>query len=133
MRFTGIPKEQAEHYFSEAWAFLRPAVDLRQQLTKESVQAGILGGDLQLWCVFSGEQMVAAVVTEIADYPRSRECIVVLCGGEDSADWLHFLSVIEAWAAAAKCQRAVIDGRMGWAKKLPDYKPVAVTLSKELS
>lgn len=132
MRFTGISKAEAPHYLTEAWALLRPAADLRQQLTKESVEAGILGGDLQLWCVFNGEQMIAACVTEIADYPRARECIVVLCGGQDSADWLHFLGVIEAWAAQSNCSRAVIDGRMGWIRKLPDYKPVAITLAKEL-
>jgi hypothetical protein len=132
MQFTGILKEDLGRWWQRSWALLRPAAEMRGQMTAQSVYDGLQGGSLQLWVATDGQEMKAACVTEIAEWPGARECVVLLCGGYDVDQWLPFLGVIEAWAKAERCQRATIDGRAGWARKLPDYRPVSVVLSKEL-
>lgn len=132
MVLTGIKSEHLQEWWPQAWPLLRPAVERGGHMTAESVYKGLRECDLQLWVATDSDAMKAACVTEISQWPATRECTVVLCGGQDSSGWLHLLATIEAWAKAADCRRMMIDGRAGWIRKLPDYRKVSVVLSKEL-
>lgn len=133
MSFTGIAAQDTHLYMPEAWELLRPAAERNGHHTEESVRAALLRSDFQLWCAFKGEQMVMATITEIAQYPAVRQCIVILCGGKDMDDWLYpCLSAIEAWAKEKDCQRMFIEGRPGWRKALPGYSQSNVVLVKDL-
>jgi hypothetical protein len=89
MRFTGIQAPDTHLYMPEAWALLRPAAERNGHHTEESVRAALLKRDFQLWCAFKGEEMVMATITEIAQYPGVRQCIVIMCGGKNMDDWLY--------------------------------------------
>lgn len=133
MTFTGILAPDTPLYMPEAWELLRTAAERNGLYTEESVRAALLKSEWQLWCVFAGERMKAAAITETALYPAGMRCTVLLCGGSDMEQWLKpCLSAIEAWAAENGCARMRIEGRPGWAKALPDYEWRSVVLTKEL-
>lgn len=68
-------------------------------------------------------------VTEVRDTPYGRLLVGVALAG-DYNDQL--IPEIERWAKSIGCVKALLTGRKGFAKWLPDYKTKTVTLEKDL-
>jgi hypothetical protein len=107
-------------YWEEAWPLLEPAAARSGLHTKESVLAALMTGAWQLWVV-EDDRMLLAVTTEIAEYPARSIASVELLGGERFDECLRLFPIIEAWAKECGCDRFVIHGRIGFAKKLKKY------------
>ena len=112
---------------------LNKALSYTPECSVESILERIMQGTSLLWVVTTPYgQHKGVVVTQIKRFPNYDVAIGHLCGGEDIDDWIHLLSDIEEWAQQAGCRKFEIQGRKGWAKKLPsDYKSEAVIYTKE--
>ena len=74
----------------------------------------------------------SAMVTEIVGYPNGSHCRIWLAGGEyDELRELERDRLIP-WARQRGCRRIELVGRKGWARRLKDYKEVAVVMAKEI-
>ncbi len=74
-------------------------------------------GAMQLWIAVQGEELLAAVVSLISDYPRKRVFSVPYVGGVRLMDWLpEMLRVTEAWSKSVGCVAMAGALRRGWAR-----------------
>lgn len=69
-------------------------------------------------------------VTEVQQGKDGRVLHIVAMAGDYSAD---MVTHIEQWGRAMGCVRVMFTGRVGWAKRRPDYKPKTITFEKELT
>ncbi|WP_300573607.1 hypothetical protein [Phenylobacterium sp.] len=75
----------------------------------------------------------AAIVTRIEDHPGSRNLLFWLAGGDLDELTGKMRPFIEQWGAKHGCTRSIIIGRPGWERALPDYRPIARVIAKELT
>ncbi len=74
-------------------------------------------GKMQLWIATRGDSVLAAVVSEVTDYPRKRICAVPFIGGKDLRAWFRkMLMTIEAWSKEMGCVGMQGGARRGWGK-----------------
>lgn len=133
MNFAGIPSAEVDFYWHEALPLLTPAIERNGNHTAESILIGLKRADLQLWCAFEDGKMIMAGVTEIADYPKTRQCLLFLCGGERMDLWLEALPYVEQWALEQGCHKVRVDGRKGWARTLDGYRERGVVIEKDIA
>lgn len=74
-------------------------------------------GDMQLWLATRDDEVLAAVVSEITNYPRKRVVGVPFIGGKEMGAWFPLmLETIEAWSKEMGCVGMQGGARRGWAK-----------------
>lgn len=97
----------------------------RDRYDLEDVLERLLIGDAQLWVCDD-----AAVVTEIAIYPRRKMLRAWLAAGTYEGIRRIEDRVIP-WAKEYGCDGIEIIGRLGWRRRLKDYRERAVTMTKD--
>lgn len=126
----GIPLENIDEIWPLAKPYLKDAIRRSEGLySLQGVLYGCKLGEYILWIVRNGK---AAVVLEISDYIRGKQCEIIMLGGEDMGGWVDELEEIEAWSKRIGCDRMMLTGRKGWQKILPEYKTKTVTMVKSL-
>lgn len=90
-------------------------------------------GTRLLWLAVDGQgRIVAALLTQLFEMRSGRTCKVLECGGEKMRTWVHLRAGIEEYAKREGCGRVIVEGRGGWARMLPDYRMIGVTLEKRI-
>lgn len=119
------------------WALAAPFVERalaqgRGEMIPEDVRRFLASRAMQLWLLWDGA-VRGALVTEIANHPRKRICVLRLFAADPGlrAAWMRLAPAIESWAKAQGCAAIEVFGRPGWAKIL-GYELKQVVLSKEL-
>lgn len=97
----------------------------------DDVIAAVEDGRALCWAISDEVALRGVVVTEIVEGSKARQCFIRHCAGEGIRDWLHFLNVIEAWAASDGCDTIELIGREGW-ERLLGWERKAVLLRKDL-
>lgn len=88
-------------------------------------------GKMQMWIATREDDVLAAVITEITDYPRARICSAPFIGGKDLRAWFRkMLHTIEAWSKEMGCVGLQGGARRGWAK-LANMEEIGVVLFKK--
>ena len=91
--------------------------------------------DVYLACAVGEAQLhpleKSCIITEVVDYPSLTVCRIWLAGG-DLDELMQAEKSIAVWAKAQGCDAMEINGRMGWKRKLKDYKATSVVLTKDL-
>jgi hypothetical protein len=83
----------------------------------------------QLWGIHDGEKVSGIAVTEVAP----PVCwIWAACGTAGPGHIERVLEQIEAWAKSLGCERLKLRGRIGWERRLPQFKRTGVVLEKML-
>lgn len=100
--------------------------------TLDDVLRQIEDGHAVAWVASEDDKIVGAVVTEILEGGKARQCFIRHCAGDRLDDWLEFLAVIERWAEAEGCQSIELIGRPGWERRL-GWEKSAVVLRKGLN
>lgn len=122
----GIPIENIE----TIWPMVSHYLDKQDaDYGKEDFKGKCLRGDYILWVGRNGK---VAVILEVSDYHKGKECDIVVLAGEGINDWINELSEIEEWAKRSGCNRMILTGRQGWVKVLKDYKVKTLTMVKRL-
>lgn len=91
-------------------------------------------GEMQIWVSLTTDDDVeAAFVTRIADYPRARVCNVVFCAGRNMRSWVSdFERASSEFARAHGCQRMVATFRRGWTR-VAQCREAGVIIVKDLT
>ena len=115
MIVTGIPRHHLGSLWRDAWPLLERAATRTNGGTEEEVARRLLQGEAQLWGVFDGDRMVAAVTTQIT-LIGEKGCRLWLVGGWGMAEWAaDFLARVEPWARALGCTHVWgAQSRAGW-------------------
>lgn len=77
-----------------------------------------------LWVAYADEeqQVTAAFITRVAQYPLKKMLVVDACGGERMAEWLPtVVEVFERFAVDSKLDGVEMYGRPGWTRALRPY------------
>lgn len=97
----------------------------------EDIRRFCIEGKMQMWIATRGDDVLAAVITEITDYPRMRVCAVPFIGGRDLRSWFRkMLFTVEAWSKEMGCVAMQGGARRGWGK-LANMDEVGVVLFKK--
>jgi hypothetical protein len=86
----------------------------------------------QLWVVWDGSQVIAAVLTRIVVLRSGKACRIIAAGGSRSKEWTGLVSVIEDFAKREGCRKVTIEGRPGWERSFKAYRRTKVVLEREL-
>lgn len=111
---------------------LAPSIAFDPLEDLEEVMEGIDDGSLVAWVASDGDTLHSVTVVEIIEGEKGPRCFIRHCAGANLKEWLHFLPVIENWAASFGCVAVETLGRKGWERVLPDYQNRAVLLRKML-
>jgi hypothetical protein len=113
---------------------LKPATDTtRGKVTPGQILERAEQGTMQVW--LGGERRRAprvVVITELVNYPAHKGCVILLAAGREMSTWSHLIADIESWARAEGCRTIEIQGRKGWGRVFPDYRPMYQVFEKEL-
>lgn len=102
--------------------------------TPDSIYAGLVEENMQLF-TFEGERgLFGLVVTEITEFPTGKVLQIVGCAGEGILETVDDILVLEAWGRYIGCKKIRIDGRPGWERELSPFgwRKQYVVLMKDL-
>lgn len=97
----------------------------------EDVVEAVQKDEAQFW---SNED--SFIITELINYPQEKYVNVWLSGGGDMGKIEAMVPVIEAWALANGCTRAMLIGRKGWERTFlarTGWEPKQVVFEKSLN
>jgi hypothetical protein len=102
------------------------ALEHNDGYTFDDIAGFIASGVMQLWPARRG-----CMVTEIIQYPRKRVLGIVLAAGD--LDQLQDMGPdVAEWAKAQGCASAMLFGRVGWQRALPDWTVRAVIMERKI-
>ena len=135
LTFTGVPAAEIEALWpSVATHFEGVAARSGGRFVAEDWRRSFLDRSRQLWVAQECNAFRMALATEVRQYPQRQVAALVACSGSGRADWVDFLSLVEAWARAQGCAAIEALGRPGWKRVLAPhgYAATHVILEKEL-
>lgn len=120
-----------------AWGVLGPWVErlvgLDARMRISEVRRRLEAAEMQLfvaWDEASGE-ILAAMLTEVDQYPARRVFSVQFLAGEQMERWIGYLPALERWARAAGCAEIEVRGRPGWGR-VTGYEERCRVFAKDL-
>ena len=129
-----VPTAAIEKAWPDAKPFIERALAFGTgRREPDDVKQQLKDGDAALWFVYvvDSDEIHAAAVTEIIDYPRKRVLDLALMAGVGLAEWLALLGKLEDWARGLGCHQIQIHGRAGWGR-VTSYPEAARVYVKEL-
>jgi len=130
VEIIGVPSDKIDEVWEYAAPFLQKGLDYGpDKWGLDSIRQSLLDMKLQLFIVMQ-DKMLAALVTDVTQYPLEKTLSVMCLGGENVELWIDkLLKTLEKWADEMGATFEVV-GRPGW-EKILDYKRVAVILRKQ--
>ena len=122
------------------WHEAAPLIRLAQKRIERNVGMADIYNDLidersMLWTIRVEDKLQAVIVTEIAQHPRRRVWRVLMIGGSGMSDWLDDgIAAMKKAAQIAGCSAIEADGRLGWAKIVPQrgFKEISRAYEMEI-
>jgi hypothetical protein len=122
------------------WHEAAPLIRLAQKRIERNVGMADIYNDLidersMLWTIRFEDKLQAVIVTEIAQHPRRRVWRVLMIGGSGMSDWLDDgIAAMKKAAQIAGCSAIEADGRLGWAKIVPQrgFKEISRAYEMEI-
>lgn len=128
-----IPAMHLPTYWPAVLPLLQPAIDNGRRAKAAEVYQWLLRGDYQLWVCGDAQEIKAAAVTAVTEYPGSKWFTIVHCGGKDMPTWLEDgLDALERWALGCGCDGVEIIGRPEWGRVLDGYEVTGTLTQKFL-
>jgi hypothetical protein len=131
-----IRADQIDAVWHEAAPLIRLA---QKRIERNSGMADIyndlIDERLMLWTIRVEDKLQAVIVTEIAQHPRRRVWRVLMIGGSGMSDWLDDgIAAMKKAAQIAGCSAIEADGRLGWAKIVPQrgFKEISRAYEMEI-
>lgn len=122
------------------WHEVAPLIRLAQKRIERNAGMADIYNDLidersMLWTIRVEDKLQAVIVTEIAQHPRRRVWRVLMIGGSGMSDWLDDgIAAMKKAAQIAGCSAIEADGRLGWAKIVPQrgFKEISRAYEMEI-
>jgi hypothetical protein len=124
-----VPKERLGLIWPRAAPFIAGALarpEAGDRVLPHDILELLARDQAQLWIAWVDGAVAAAMVSEILDHPRSRECVVLVVGGRNMHNWVgDWLETIAAYARHNGCSLLSASGRQGWQRVIPQHLPGA--------
>lgn len=129
VEILGVPSDKIDEVWEYAAPFLQKGLEHGpDKWGLDSVKQSLLDKKLQLIIVMQ-DRILAALVTDVTQYPLEKTLSVMCLGGENVELWVDkLLKTLEKWADEMGATFEVV-GRPGW-EKILGYKRTAVILRK---
>ena len=122
------------------WHEAAPLIRLAQKRIERNagmadIYNDLIDGRSMLWTIRFEDKLQAVIVTEIAQHPRRRVWRVLMIGGSGMSDWLDDgIAAMKKAAQIAGCSAIEADGRLGWAKIVPQrgFKEISRAYEMEI-
>lgn len=113
-----VPKQYVDTCWDQVEPYLEKAAHYTYgRYTVDDIKASITDYDHELWVVFVGKKIKAAVVTNIVVYPKRKLLCMSFCGGEDMASWVDsMLALLRKYATEMGCDGLEASARKGWSR-----------------
>jgi hypothetical protein len=98
----------------------------------EDIKSKVIGGQMLLWLVMDGNDVVATLVTQLCIFNGDKCGTIVVCSGDGFEHYEHMQERLYDFFRAEGCRYVRVLGRPGWQRRLPEYHVRAVVLEKEL-
>jgi hypothetical protein len=119
---TGIPSKHIDTAWPEVHPLIQSALEYsRGELNLQDIYDRLKSTDMQLWVVFDGDHVVAAMTTELVFYPRKKICRIVTLGGWDFSQWGNHIELVADWARSTGCDHIETFARRGFVKTAKQY------------
>ena len=102
------------------------------ELIPDDIKKHLDSANLRLWVALEGRDVIAAMVTEIIQYPRKKIVRVITLAGKDMSLWYDFLPMLEGYAIRHGCSSLEAWTRKGMTRKLKDWKHSYDIITKDL-
>jgi len=102
------------------------------ELIPDDIKKHLDSANLRLWVALKDKDVIAAMVTEIIQYPRKKIVRVITLAGKDMSLWYDFLPVLEGYAIRHGCSSLEAWTRKGMTRKLKDWKHSYDIITKDL-
>jgi hypothetical protein len=130
---------RADH-IDAVWHEAAPLIRLAQRRIERNagmadIYNDLIDGRSMLWTIRFEDKLQAVIVTEIAQHPRRRVWRVLMIGGSGMSDWLDDgIAAMKKAAQIAGCSAIEADGRLGWAKIVPQrgFKEISRAYEMEI-
>lgn len=118
------------------WETVKPFIEQALEespndYTSQDIYEAVLLRDMQLWVWKENEKIIAALVTELRDFPRKKICTLVLGAGAGLDIWKDDDAIFR-WAKERGCHSVEIFGRRGWGKALTGWREVDTHFRRDL-
>ena len=102
------------------------------ELIPNDIKNHLDASNLRLSVALENRDVIAAMVTEIIQYPRKKIVRVITLAGKDMSMWYKFLPMLEGYAIRNGCSSLEAWSRKGMARKLKDWKHSYDIITKDL-
>ena len=102
------------------------------ELIPNDIKKHLDASNLRLWVALENRDVIAAMVTEIIQYPRKKIVRVITLAWKDMNMWYKFLPMLEGYAIRNGCSSLEAWSRKGMARKLKDWKHSYDIITKDL-
>lgn len=127
-----VPALAVIHEWPRVAPLVRKALERGEgSYVEADVALACISGAWQLWIVeFEGE-IASICISELANFPRQKKCLLRYIAGNLDLVKTH-AHEIEDWARREDCN--VLEGyaRKGWARAMPDWSEKYVVIQKDL-
>ena len=102
------------------------------ELIPDDIKKHLDSANLRLWVALKDKDVIAAMVTEIIQYPRKKIVRIITLAGKDMSLWYDFLPMLEGYAIRHGCSSLEAWTRKGMTRKLKDWKHSYDIITKDL-
>jgi hypothetical protein len=125
-----VAPDEAQKFWPFARSYVEAAARKLDLSDPVQIEFEVITGRALLWLAMEDTRVWGAVITQFED--NKRVCKILCWGSDDHDRCASLLTDLENFAKAEGCMAMRLTGRLGWIRKLPDYRKKAVVLEKAL-
>ena len=137
MMITAVPIEGVDIVWEDAKRVLHKSVNTSAgKFEVEDLKQELKQGQLVLWLVMDGSEVLAALTSRVIEYPGRRAMALDWVGGKHMRKWLPLvLNTLQKYATDCECKHIEGYGRKAWGRILQKYgwQPEYIAYRMELN
>ena len=137
MMITAVPIEGVDIVWEDAKKVLHKSVNTSAgKFEVEDLKQELKQGQLVLWLVMDGSEVLAALTSRVIEYPGRRAMALDWVGGKHMRKWLPLvLNTLQKYATDCECKHIEGYGRKAWGRILQKYgwQPEYIAYRMELN
>lgn len=127
-----VPRANVDQVWPGVAEMIDEAYKFADEIMPHDMLDQLRSGHRQLWVVWNGEAIIAAVMTRIIQLRSCRAVQITAAGGTAVELWKDLITLIEDFARNEGCRKVTIEGRPGWERLYPDYRRARVVIEREV-
>ena len=129
---VALPSNRVTGYWPHVREFIWPAFErFPGEVDEAGLLERLLTGDAQLWVVWD-DGLLGGAITSITNYAEFKAVRLVALGGERFEDWREEMDrLLDKFCEVHGCSRIEFYGRIGWSKRLPNYRINRIMMSRD--